>query len=106
MIRMQPWRNLLYRGDCLRVMLNELQDLQGKFKQIYIDPPFLSGTDYTLQQKTNGKASRAAELSETLMYSDKWAGVEEYLEFMKPRLSAMKKLLQEDGGLWVLPEER
>lgn len=101
MIRMQPWRNLLYRGDCLRVMLNELQDLQGKFKQIYIDPPFLSGTDYTLQQKTNGKASRAAELSETLMYSDKWAGVEEYLEFMKPRLSAMKKLLQEDGGLWV-----
>lgn len=98
---MKPWRNMLFKGDCLKVILERLEDLQGQFRQIYIDPPFLSGTDYTIKQKINGSAESAAELTETLTYSDKWNGINEYLDFMKPRLIAMRDLLRKDGSLWV-----
>lgn len=101
MMDMQPWQNMLFKGDCLKVIQERLQDLQGQIRQIYIDPPFLTGSDYTIKQKSNGNAETAASLCETETYSDKWRGIDEYLDFIRPRLSAMRSLLTEDGGLWV-----
>ncbi len=98
---MAPWQNKLFKGDCLEVILQQLQDLQGEFRLIYIDPPFLSGTDYTLKQKTQASAESAASLSEIMTYSDKWEGIDEYTKFMRPRLEAMRELLATDGSLWV-----
>lgn len=101
MILMEPWRNMLFKGDCLRVILERLKNLQGQFRQIYIDPPFFSGTDYSLRRKSNASAETAATLSEEMTYSDKWDNIDQYLEFMKPRLSSMRDLLAENGSLWV-----
>ncbi|MGY5879272.1 MAG: site-specific DNA-methyltransferase [Candidatus Thorarchaeota archaeon] len=98
---MTPNQNMLFKGDCLEVIQNRLQDFRGKFRLIYIDPPFLSGTEYTLKQKTSGDADSAGTLSETLTYSDKWEGLDDYLSFMKPRLEVMKELLSDKGSLWV-----
>ncbi len=80
-----------------------LQDeLRGQIRVIYIDPPFFTGTDYTVKHKGIGSRSEAPRLKETETYSDKWeGGLTEYLEFMKKRLSVMKPLLREDGSLWV-----
>ena len=101
MILMTPWRNKLFKGDCLNIILQRLQDLKGEFRLIYIDPPFLSGTEYTLKQKSQPSAESAASLSEIVTYSDKWEGIDQYLKFMKPRLKVMRDLLTSDGSLWV-----
>lgn len=98
---MDSTKNLLFKGDCLDIIQNRLEDLKGKFRLIYIDPPFLSGTQYSVKQKSSGDAESAGTLSETLTYSDKWDGLEDYLSFMKPRLEVMKNLLSSDGSLWV-----
>ncbi len=98
---MDPWKNLLFKGDCLETIQKELDDFKGKFSLIYIDPPFLSGTQYTLKQKSQGDAASAGILSETPTYNDKWDGLEDYLSFMKPRFEAMKDLLSNEGSLWV-----
>jgi len=98
---MDSWKNLLLKGDCLEIMQEKLQDYKNKFKLIYIDPPFLSGTKYSVKQRSGGNADSSSKLSETFTYSDKWESHQEYLEFMKPRLEAMRDLLTENGSLWV-----
>lgn len=98
---MGPHENLLFKGDCLEIIQNKLEGFKGKFRLIYIDPPFLSGTQYSVKQKTPGDAENAGTLLETATYSDKWDGLDEYLSFMKPRLKAMKDLLSNNGSLWV-----
>ncbi|MFX1605286.1 MAG: site-specific DNA-methyltransferase [Promethearchaeota archaeon] len=86
----------------MEVIRNHQDILSGQVRLIYIDPPFLSGTDYTLKTKSSGDRQSAGTLQEELIYSDRWkGGLEEYLEFMKVRLKAMKPLLREDGSLWV-----
>ncbi|MHA1290429.1 MAG: site-specific DNA-methyltransferase [Candidatus Thorarchaeota archaeon] len=98
---MDSWKNLLFKGDCLEIIQEKLQDYMNKFNLIYIDPPFYSGTQYSLKQKTKWNADDAGKLSETHTYSDKWDSHQDYLDFMKPRLAAMKDLLTENGSLWV-----
>lgn len=82
-------------------MQEKLQEYKNMFKLIYIDPPFLSGTRYSVKQRSGGDADSSSKLSETFTYSDKWQSHQDYLEFMKPRLEAMRDLLAENGSLWV-----
>ena len=98
---MDSWKNLLFKGDCLFTIQEKLQEFKNKFKLIYIDPPFLSGTHYSVKQKSGGDADSSSKLSETFTYSDKWQSHQDYLEFMRPRLEAMRNLLTDDGSLWV-----
>ncbi len=98
---MDSEKNLLFKGDCLDVIRKRLQDYKNKFKLIYIDPPFLSGTEYSIKERTGGNAQSSSDLSETFTYSDKWGSNQEYLDFMRPRLEAMKDLLSHNGSLWV-----
>jgi DNA modification methylase len=56
---------------------------------IYADPPFCSGRD-----------RRAATHAQT--FDDRWArGIEEYLEFLLPRLIEFRRLLSQRGTLYV-----
>jgi len=99
---MSDWENLLLHGDCLDVIRGHMDTLRGKVRLIYIDPPFFSGTDYTLKNKTGGDHESAGVLSEELTYSDKWeGGLQGYLDFMRVRLESMRPLLRDDGSLWV-----
>jgi adenine specific DNA methylase Mod len=99
---MSDWQNLILHGDCLDVIKEHQDILSGKVRLIYIDPPFLSGTDYTLKTRSSGDSQTAGTLHEEITYSDKWTGgLDEYLNFMRVRLEAMKPLLSEDGSLWV-----
>lgn len=99
---MPDWKNLILHGDCLDVIKKHKDILKGQVRLIYIDPPFFSGTDYTIKIRSNGDSQKAGTLQEEKTYSDKWeGGLQEYLDFMRVRLKAMKPLLKENGSIWV-----
>ncbi|MGY5865006.1 MAG: site-specific DNA-methyltransferase [Candidatus Thorarchaeota archaeon] len=99
---MSEWENLILNGDCLDIIRDHQDILSGQVRLIYIDPPFFSGTDYTLKTRSGSSSETAGSLHEEVMYSDKWkGGLQEYLEYMRVRLEVMKPLLRDDGSLWV-----
>jgi adenine-specific DNA-methyltransferase len=87
--------------DCVGALL--AQGLEGKVDLVYLDPPFASQADYTLEARLDGAADGRA--NRRLAYGDRWSkgggGVATYLEMLFPRLQAMYRLLREDGTLWV-----
>ncbi len=92
------WKNLVFHADCLQVIQHLHEDLAGQIRLIYIDPPFFTGTDYSFCQRT----ASSPFIQQLDTYSDRWiGGIQEYLRFMRERITAMKPLLTENGSLWV-----
>ena len=73
--------NLLIHGDNLPIMQKLLENYAASVKLIYIDPPYNTG-------------------SNTFMYHDSFPRTA-WLGFMRERLSVAKKLLRDDGVLFV-----
>lgn len=68
-------------GDCLDI----LRELPRAFADLaYIDPPFNTGST---QAAINGA------------YRDRWGGMREYLEFLRPRVEAVREALGPDGSI-------
>ncbi len=94
--------NLLMQADCLDAVDYLRERGIGDIQMIYIDPPFFSGTNYTVKSKGIGSAASAPEMSEKYAYKDQWeGGLNEYLTFMRERLEAIIDILGENGSLWV-----
>ncbi|RDE11524.1 MAG: hypothetical protein C4K48_11400 [Candidatus Thorarchaeota archaeon] len=98
---MGSWHNHLHQGECLKFVREKLDDLRGLFRLVYIDPPYLSGTSYSLKSRSRGNADMAGAVEDSPTYDDKWKGLDDYLAFMRPRLEVMRELLTENGSLWV-----
>lgn len=78
-------RNFLFCCDCLD-LLDKLGD--DVLDLIYIDPPFCT-------QGTRRAASR-------LGYADQWpGGLTGYIEFLRPRLRQMRRVLKRTGTIFV-----
>lgn len=76
-------------GDCLNVLSsfnNESIDL------IYLDPPFFTNTIQKLKTRDGNK-----EFS----YSDIWKSHEEYAKFLFDRLKELKRVLKNNGSIFV-----
>lgn len=73
--------NLIIKGNNLLTIVALLKKYEGKIKLIYIDPPYNTGSD-------------------TFGYNDKF-NRSSWLTFMKNRLEIAKKLLSEDGAIYV-----
>jgi len=73
--------NRLIFGDNLLALKALEQEFTGKIKCIYIDPPYNTGSAFT-------------------HYDD---GVEHsiWLSLMRPRLEILRRLLSEDGSIWI-----
>ncbi len=73
--------NMLIHGDNLLALKALEQDYTGKIKCIYIDPPYNTGNAFE-------------------HYDD---GLEhsEWLNLMKPRLEILRRLLRDDGSIWI-----
>lgn len=96
--------NLLVNGDNLDIMefLRENKGLAGKIQMIYIDPPFLTGTDYGTSIKLNTGLAELVPTIKQRAYNDNFdKGLEGYLRMLTPRLFAMKDLLAEEGSIFV-----
>ena len=92
----------LCRGDNLAYMRHLLESgLAGKFKLIYIDPPFFTRSSFNASvvlRDTEGKKHQIHHLA----YDDKFdRNLEYYIENMTARLLLMKDLLADDGLMWV-----
>ncbi len=95
------WRNKLYWGDNLQVLSHLLKDFRGKFKLIYIDPPFDSKADYRKKIHLRGKEVKGDFVPfEEKQYGDIWNN-DDYLQFMYERLCILRELLSEDGSIWL-----
>lgn len=84
----------VYCADNLEIMRSlATSDFKGKFQMIYMDPPFYSGTKYF---------SRRSDGSKKLAYSDVWgSGLLEYLEMIAKRILIARKLLSDEGLMWI-----
>ena len=73
--------NMLIHGDNLLALKALEQDYSGRVKCIYIDPPYNTGNAFE-------------------HYDD---GLEhsEWLNLMKPRIDILRRLLANDGSIWI-----
>jgi len=94
------WRNLIVFGDNLQflktIYKNEdpviKNQLKGKIKLIYIDPPFASTDEF--KNRDGAKA-----------YNDKKLGAE-FVEFIRRRLILAREILSDDGSIFVHLDQR
>ena len=94
--------NILALGDNLEFMSWLLENgYEGKFKCIYIDPPFFTKSKYDATVgicDSDGKIHKVKHLA----YDDTFdRSIEQYVENMTTRLVIMKRLLADDGLIWV-----
>ncbi|XVG95211.1 DNA-methyltransferase [Eubacteriales bacterium KG127] len=80
--------------DNLHLMDNLIKSgYEGKFQMIYLDPPFFSNAKYFMRKNDGTKVEA---------YSDIWPkGFYQYLEMVARRIEASRKLLKENGLIWV-----
>jgi adenine specific DNA methylase Mod len=84
-------RNLLFHCDnldCVNYLLK--RGFENKVDLVYIDPPFLSGERYF----------RRVENDSSLAFEDVWKQTK-YLDMMYPRLIGIRKLLSQQGSIFV-----
>lgn len=92
--------NRLIHGDCLEVSGSLFQNgYMGAVDLVYLDPPFASGVDYSMEEKVD--ASIEDTTVEVKAFTDKWEGIEGYLSMLYPRLLAARDLLKPTGTIWV-----
>ncbi|MBQ3150512.1 MAG: site-specific DNA-methyltransferase [Clostridia bacterium] len=73
--------NFIIKGNNLLVLASLLKTFEGKIRCIYIDPPFNTGSD-------------------SFNYNDKFTR-STWLTFMKNRLSLARRLLTNDGNIFI-----
>jgi site-specific DNA-methyltransferase (adenine-specific) len=93
--------NHLILGDNLKVMAALLPEYEGRINLIYADPPFFTNKHYPARIG-RGEDSRQPEkwhLAEG--YADHWNDLDDYLDFLYPRLALMHRLLSPNGTLYL-----
>ena len=97
-ISSKEWNNCLIQGDNKDIMNSLLQNYSKKINLIYIDPPFATGGDFESKMFIGEKDA----FEVTKAYSDSWSGgIDVYIDYLYDRLTLMKKLLAEDGSIYV-----
>jgi DNA modification methylase len=79
--------NIIYCGDCL-VKLKELHS--ESVDLIYIDPPFSSNRNYVAFWQEQEKRH----------FEDRFENVHAYLDYMKPRLIELYRVLKPTGSFY------
>ncbi len=95
--------NQLIWGDNKLVMSSLLQDYAGRIDLIYVDPPFDTGSDFTLSLRVGGESIvKEPSILETHAYRDTWgAGTTSFLTMLYDRLVLMSELLSARGSLYM-----
>lgn len=97
------WRNKLIWGDNKYVLASLLEEFAGKIDLIYIDPPFATGADFSINIKLGDlEWTKKASIIEEKAYRDTWGrGLDSYLQMMYERLVLMRELLADNGSIYV-----
>ncbi|HCC68300.1 MAG TPA: site-specific DNA-methyltransferase, partial [Nitrospiraceae bacterium] len=98
------WRNKLIWGDNKYIMASLLPEFAGKINLIYIDPPFFTGTDQTINLRIGADLTVTKEPSiiEEAAYRNIWRyGAASYFQWIYDRLSLMRELLSRNGMIFI-----
>jgi DNA modification methylase len=97
------WRNKLIWGDNKYIMASLLSEFAGKINLIYIDPPFATGANFSINIKLGDlEWTKEASVIEEKAYRDTWGrGLDSYLQMMYDRLVLMRELLADNGSIYV-----
>jgi adenine-specific DNA-methyltransferase len=92
--------NLLVQGDNIKgldYLLRE-RNLQEKIDLVYIDPPFVTGSNFTITEDRAATISNSR--SGSIAYSDRLTGFE-FIEFLRERLLLLRELLSAKGSIYL-----
>jgi DNA modification methylase len=96
--------NRLIWGDNLLAMQALLSSgYEGKINLIYIDPPFWTNENYYSTFEIEGtEITKTPSVIERLAYKDIWdGGIDSFLDMLYPRMQLMKRLLADNGSIFV-----
>jgi len=92
-------KNILINGDNYDVMKSLLiGGYKEKIDLIYIDPPFNTNQTFLVGEQRTSTISRCKEGQ--VAYEDEKT-MEEHLEFLRERLVLMRKLMTEEGSIYL-----
>ncbi len=102
-IEKQKMNRLIWGDNLLAMQALLTQGYEGKINLIYIDPPFDSKADYSHKMTIEGNEfTKEPSVIERLAYKDTWVGgTDSYLDMLYPRLQLMKRLLADNGSIYV-----
>lgn len=79
--------NQIIKGDCLDVMASLPSN---HVHLVYLDPPFFTQKNHSLKSKT----------LEAYEFEDKWASIQDYIEFLRIRLIEIKRIMRDDASIF------
>lgn len=91
---------VLLRADARDAVRRLAQTHAGRVDLIYLDPPFMVGSDFQASIRT------AHGVSPVFAYADRWKSVGAYLSFMHEILLGCHQLLADDGSLYLHVDQR
>ncbi|MFW9872896.1 MAG: DNA methyltransferase, partial [Candidatus Thorarchaeota archaeon] len=90
------WKNKLFWGENLEVLINLLNDFKNKIDLIYVDPPFFSGVIYKIT------ITEKEDTFDSIAYYDHWEkDLDSYLQMLFERIILFKRLLSNSGLLFI-----
>lgn len=94
------WSNILIYGDNIPALKSLLsnQNLKGKVRLVYIDPPFSTQQEFRAGNKRVATISSSHQ--DSLAYSDKLIGAD-FIEFLRECLILLREILADDGSIYV-----
>jgi adenine-specific DNA-methyltransferase len=105
------WRNRLIWGDKKYVLPSLLAEFAGKVNLIYIDPPFVTGADFSFTatvpddpeaRDDSFTFTKEPSIIEQKAYRDTWGrGLDSYLQWFYETAVLLHELLHENGALYV-----
>ncbi|MEJ5240554.1 MAG: site-specific DNA-methyltransferase [Anaerolineales bacterium] len=97
----QAAQNRLFWADNLALMSHLLTEYEGKIDLIYADPPFFTNRRYAARIGHGEDSRRPQTWRLAEGYDDDWEDLDEYLDFLYPRLALMHRLLAPHGTLYL-----
>jgi site-specific DNA-methyltransferase (adenine-specific) len=93
--------NHLFLGDNLQIMAALLPDYENQVNLIYADPPFFTNKHYPARigRGEDSRHPQGWQMAEG--YGDAWENLDDYLNFIFPRLALMYRLLSPHGTLYL-----
>lgn len=91
----------LMLGDVLELLPQLIDQYAGTVKTLYLDPPFLTGKRFDMRVHVGEKEWKSGGSSLTVTAYQDLADRERYLEMMRQVLTESRKLLRDDGMVFL-----
>ena len=91
----------LFMGDNLRIMAALLPKYENQLDLIYADPPFFTNKHYSTRIGRGEDSRRPQDWQMAEGYGDHWENLDQYLDFLFPRLATIYRLLAPHGTLYL-----